>query len=327
MFCYLMSAARSGVDFTRLGTIGRQDFKLTRHELPPIVQAFGLSESPDDVMARGRENVDRVYEMCGAQEVEAIDASDYEGATIVHDLNEPIGPKLKRRFTTLVDIGSIEHIFNFPQVIRNYMEMVAEGGHLIIATCGNNLLGHGFYQFSPELFYRVLSSQNGYEVLGLHLCLPYFYPPRFYVVPDPAAIRNRVELTNDEPVDIMVLARRTRICDVLEEPVQQSDYSMAWQGRSREALPPARPSASRRLKAWARRMLGEGTKVAIKRTFGLSYAPYHGFGQSCFQRVTLEELAAGGVVSRSESDRSGQRPDVKDDMPQTDESEPLAADR
>jgi len=33
-----------------------------------------------------------------------------------------------------------------------------------IHTPASNLCGHGFYQFSPELFYRALNATNGFEV-------------------------------------------------------------------------------------------------------------------------------------------------------------------
>jgi hypothetical protein len=34
-------------------------------------------------------------------------------------------------------------------------------------TPANNQMGHGFYQFSPELFFRVFSQENGYLLRAL----------------------------------------------------------------------------------------------------------------------------------------------------------------
>ena len=65
-------------------------------------------------------------------------------------MNTPIYGSLKNRFSALLDAGTIEHVFNFPQAIRNCMEMVKVGGHFIQVTVANNFIGHGFYQFSPE---------------------------------------------------------------------------------------------------------------------------------------------------------------------------------
>ena len=87
-----------------------------------------------------------------------MDASSFEGATVVHDLNLPITEALKGRFDVVCDAGTIEHVMNFPTAIRNCMEMVRVGGHLILGTPANNFFGHGFYQFSPELWFRLFSS-------------------------------------------------------------------------------------------------------------------------------------------------------------------------
>ena len=62
------------------------------------------------------------------------------------------------QFDVVYDGGTLEHVFNFPVALRNAMELLRPGGRLFtIHTCANNLCGHGFYQFSRELFYRTLS--------------------------------------------------------------------------------------------------------------------------------------------------------------------------
>lgn len=63
----------------------------------------------------------------GARDITSIDASGYERASIVHDMNLPIGSELRRRFSVLIDGGTLEHIFNFPVAIRNCMEMLDNG--------------------------------------------------------------------------------------------------------------------------------------------------------------------------------------------------------
>jgi hypothetical protein len=44
------------------------------------------------------------------------------------------------------------------------MVTVREGGRMHIMTQCNNAMGHGFYQFSPELYHRVFSPENGFTV-------------------------------------------------------------------------------------------------------------------------------------------------------------------
>src|SRR5262249_13058363 len=106
----------------------------------------------------------------GASEVVSVDASDYEGASVVHDMNQPVPASMYESFTAVIDSGTLEHVFNFPVAVKNCMEMVSRGGHFLGITPANNLMGHGFYQFSPELLYRIFSPANGYQIRKLMIC-------------------------------------------------------------------------------------------------------------------------------------------------------------
>jgi hypothetical protein len=195
--------------------------------------------------------IDPYLRALGARELHALDVSDYEGADVIHDLNEPVPPELHDRFDVVFDGGSIEHVFDVKTVFRNYMSMVRPGGRLIVLTMANNHLGHGLYQLSPELFYRVLSEENGYEVERLQLSLEdveYTRPvgglrlptdvggaPARYDVVDPDEVGERVLLRNERGVTLLVQARRTRAVAPLARPPQQSDYTALWQGPASRA--------------------------------------------------------------------------------------------
>jgi hypothetical protein len=161
----------------------------------------------------------------GAKEISAMDFSAYEGAAILHDLNEPVGDELKEKFTFVLDGGTLEHIFNFPVAITGAMEMVAVGGHLAIIAGGNNFFGHGFYQFSPELFFRVFNLENGFTVERM---IAAEVGNCWYEVSDPKEIGGRVELINDRPVYLMVLARKIERRTLFSQTPQQSDYVAKW---------------------------------------------------------------------------------------------------
>ena len=71
----------------------------------------------------------------------------------------------------MIDSGSLEHVFNISQALRNCLEMVESGGHFISIGPANNAMGHGFYQFSPELYFRILSphkSRGGRQPFHRH---------------------------------------------------------------------------------------------------------------------------------------------------------------
>jgi hypothetical protein len=48
-----------------------------------------------------------------------MDASAYQKAEFVHDLNRPVRPALHAKFDTVFDGGTIEHIFDIPAVFDN----------------------------------------------------------------------------------------------------------------------------------------------------------------------------------------------------------------
>lgn len=82
----------------------------------------------------------------------ALDISNYEGAEYVWDLNNPIPDYLKHVFGTVIDSGSLEHVFNVSEALINMNRLTAPDGRIIHFTPANNYLEHGFYQFSPTLF-------------------------------------------------------------------------------------------------------------------------------------------------------------------------------
>jgi hypothetical protein len=225
---FLVAAKKKGVSFDRVLMLGRQ----VLHVAPPImVDLLQRNQLPPDRFKNGQPGsgyAEPLFESLGAKQVDSMDNSDFEGAKLVHDLNQPIPPAWREQYDVVFDGGTMEHVFQFPTALKNGMELVREGGRLMMHTCANNLCGHGFYQFSPELFYRALGADNGFEVerMIVHRMGPY---GSWYDVSDPNAIRSRVELISFTPVMMLVQARRTSIKPIFAKPPQQSDYSVLWQ--------------------------------------------------------------------------------------------------
>jgi hypothetical protein len=183
------------------------------------------------------EYADRLWkELLGAGAVEVLDYSDYEGAGIVHDMNTPIPETLHQRFDAVIEAGSLEHIFNFPVAIRNLMLMTKVGGSVFLTTLANNFCGHGFYQFSPEVMYRIFDPENGFEkpnIVLLEAGSPWveMTPLRSaHVVMDPSVVRSRIGLQSKRPVMMMVQAKRISAIAPFRTTPQQSDYVSAWTG-------------------------------------------------------------------------------------------------
>jgi hypothetical protein len=105
--------------------------------------------------------------------------------------------------------------------------MLASGGLFISINAANNQLGHGLYQFSPELMWRAFGPENGYSVEAMYLA-PLGGKPSLTEAPDPRVAGNRLEIGfTAAPTYLVLAARRLRTQhDALD--VYQSDYSKAW---------------------------------------------------------------------------------------------------
>jgi SAM-dependent methyltransferase len=242
---FLAAARERGVSFTETVTIGRQALSFGPRDLTRVLAAHGLlngSSARHDLLERlgqSEWHAEPLFHQLGATKVHSMDFSDWEGADILWDLNEPIPPELEARFTVLFDGGSLEHIFNAPVALTSYMRMVRPGGHLLLALPANNYCGHGMYQFSPEFFFSALSEQNGFTVERMTMWEEDVTPTRIfgreftfvgkarhYDVADPRKVGERVGLLNRLPACVWVQAKR-----ISERPitrVQQSDYETEW---------------------------------------------------------------------------------------------------
>jgi SAM-dependent methyltransferase len=170
----------------------------------------------------------------GTESLSVMDYSGYEGANVLHDLNGPVPDSLCNRFDAVVDGGSLEHVFNFPVAVSNLMRMARPSGRVFLFLPANNLCGHGFYQFSPELMFRVFSPENGFELERL-IMWEADYPGveltphgRAYEVTDPRAVHRRVGLQGGKTVTMIVQARKVADVPLFSRPPLQSDYVGQW---------------------------------------------------------------------------------------------------
>jgi hypothetical protein len=169
------------------------------------------------------------FGMLGAESTDSLDVSTYEGATLIHDLNTPIPEEWASRFSAVFDGGTLEHVFNFPLAIANGIRMLKVGGHFVAITPANNQCGHGFYQFSPELYFALFRKEYGLAVVQLLLAVEHPSGDRdWYEVANPEIVDERVTLCNDRPAYLMVIARKTAEVKDLFSNVGQSDYVTRW---------------------------------------------------------------------------------------------------
>jgi hypothetical protein len=230
----LLNAKQLGVNFEKVITIGRQGMHLKESDFHKLLINSKLKP------IKLEKHFESFFELLGAKTTNSLDASHYEGASIVHDMNLPLPAKYKGRYTLVVDGGSLEHIFNFPIAIKNCMELIENDGFYIGITPTNNFLGHGFYQFSPELYYRVFNETNGFKVLKMYIYIDQRNgKTSIFEVSDPNDVRSRVTLQNSHPTYLFVIAQKTEEKEIFKKTPQQSDYeNIVWKRSSNEGTTP-----------------------------------------------------------------------------------------
>jgi hypothetical protein len=230
----LEHAHACGVNFDRTAMIGRQQVHLNSQQFAKVAQQCGFTNI-DQLTHELYEDCDHYAEpllkAMGATTIDSVDVSDYEGANVITDMNLPIDSSLHNRYSFVLDGGSLEHVFFFPTAIKNCMQMVEVGGHFFSVNGTNNFSGHGFYQFSPELMYRVLAPENGFEVTEM-LIWERYEGSTVYRVFDPQQVRSRVMPHTKSETFLAVIAKRTHEAEIFAVTPQQSDYVVDWESGS-----------------------------------------------------------------------------------------------
>lgn len=226
---FLIGEMGRGVDFSKTLTLGRQGVYMQRNQYKMVCSLLNIEPPRHATFA------DELFFGLGAKSLDVLDASPYEGAVFTHDLNQPLPATLSKKWSCVIDGGTLEHVFNFPEAIKTCMQLVEQGGHLILITPWNNWAGHGFYQFSPELFYRLLSEDNGFllERMLVH------QDGKWFSVKDPDSLGMRVEEHGSQPIQLFITAKKLKAMPIFSQWPQQSDYSKKWSSPSPLPTPSA----------------------------------------------------------------------------------------
>ncbi len=220
---FMIAAKKAGVNFSETLTLGHQWLFASPKQLNACLETIGIRST-----LQSHTWADDFLNALGSKKLVILDNSPYEGATIIQDLNTSIPAHMHNSFDFIYDGGTLEHVYNFPVAVENCMNLCRVGGHVCHWTPANNECGHGFYQFSPELFYRLYSQHNGFRLISIVFVEVGILATRWYEVVDPAKINARVCCVNRHPVFMMVLAQKIREIVPSEMSVLQADYVESW---------------------------------------------------------------------------------------------------
>jgi hypothetical protein len=165
-------------------------------------------------------NAQTVLSLLGADKVYVADVSAYEKPDFVMDLNLAIPPDLACRFDTILDAGTLEHVFDLPQALRNIAGMLRVGGSVAHFLPASNFIDHGFYSISPTLLYDFYQA-NGFEHLSCYLRegSPYVYEKKGRVYRY-REVGSETPIVTPNAVEVLFFATKVRSVDQFEKPMQ-----------------------------------------------------------------------------------------------------------
>ena len=138
-------------NFKKTLVIGRQELFLKNLEINKIIFPKKTDLDKNDYWD------DLLIKCYKSTQVTNLDISNYEGADLIANLNLPIN--FKKKFDTIIQLGSIEHMINPLQAFININKLAGKNSLIIHQLPTNNYIDHGFYQFSPD-FFKVFYKKN-----------------------------------------------------------------------------------------------------------------------------------------------------------------------
>ena len=212
-FKFLEKLKKNNLSFGETLTIGRlnnllekEDFKLLNIQIDQNVYADKLLKQHFNLLS-----------------LNALDYSSFEDADIIHDLNIPL-ENSNKQFNTIIDFGTSEHVFNVTECLKNISNLCKINGHIVHCLPANNNCGHGFWQFSPELFFNIYDNTNGFDETEIFL-INLFDKKNWYKI-NKQKIGERLELNSKEPLYLLIKTKK--IGKNLYQNINQSDYEQQW---------------------------------------------------------------------------------------------------
>jgi SAM-dependent methyltransferase len=204
------------------------------------------------------------FRLLGVRDFAAMDVSDYEKPDFIADLNQPVPSELEDRFGTVLDVGTLEHVFDPLRALSNVGRMLKTGGRVVHVLPVNNYVNHGFYQFSPTVFFDYYKA-NGFTGL------------RGWLVEESHRLDawDLYELPEDRYAQFpeFVSAERLSILFTAEKAAGSTTGRVPSQGRyERDYAAPPGPAAPLDERAGLRRLLPAGAEAFLRR-WALPYDP------------------------------------------------------
>jgi len=149
----------------RLLQYGRQKIHFESATLRRILRRYAMHDLADAIAERVPPNrplsdID-FFSVFGFTSIEVLDVCDHENAEILYDLNTDALPsQYHGAYDCIFDGGTMEHVFHVPNFLRNTCQLLNVGGRIVHMNPASNSVDHGFYSFSPCLYFDFYTANN-----------------------------------------------------------------------------------------------------------------------------------------------------------------------
>ncbi len=263
---YLMAEGKERPFSGSVLTLGVQNIFMTEPQIERLAEkmGFALAPGPSDPVQRpnleGYATSEYLFRRLGFDRIVTTDVSDFEDADLIFDMNAPAIPDEHRNAYDLVaDCGTIEHVFHVPNALKNMIDFAKVGGRIVHMSPSSNHIDHGFYMFSPTLFWDFYSA-NDLEITACDL-VRYMMPGHdrddwlFGKYRPGSLIRQSFGGLSSGCYAVAAIAKKTRDLDEIVIP-QQGMYSQAWAAAAKprkvKSQAPLRVFGRKFAKTWKR---------------------------------------------------------------------------
>jgi hypothetical protein len=129
--------------------IGRQTMFFSPHKALQLVRAAGApvpdvdptslaTDTETSLADKGFISDHAFFSLLGVNKLRSLDHNAYEGADLIHDLDEPLPAHLENVADVIIDGSTIDNVFDPAQALMNLSRMLRPGGRLIAINIGSN---------------------------------------------------------------------------------------------------------------------------------------------------------------------------------------------
>jgi hypothetical protein len=161
-------------------SLGRQTILFDKATLYSLMDAYSINRlsnevAIDKVTFEARQSIeqsfitdDSFYAAFTGSSYEIMDVTDYEGATIIHNLCQSVPDELMGRFDFIFNGSVLDNIFDPAAAMRHITQMLSPHGRVMHIEMASNLLFE-YLIYSPDWFldYYVV---NGFRNCRIYVC-------------------------------------------------------------------------------------------------------------------------------------------------------------